>query len=138
MAGCAFEKQGTVRELLPDGLVVCLSVPDACAGCGRKDCGLPRGKTEDVFVRCDAGSFAVGEHVVVTLSHGKGFRAVLWAFLLPLGMVVAVLAAVYAGTGNEVMAGLSGLLALLPYYLLLWILKAHMRQTFQFNIQRTR
>lgn len=138
MDGCAFEKQGIVMEQLRDGLMVRLSVPDACAGCGRKDCGLPRGKTEDVFVRCDAGAFAVGERVVVTLSHGKGFRAVFWAFLLPLGMVVAVLAAVYAGTGNEVMAGLSGLLALLPYYLLLWLLKSHMRQTFQFNIQKNR
>lgn len=136
MSGCTFEKLGTVRELRQDGLVVRLAVSDACAACSRKDCGLPRARTEDVFVVCDAAGFSVGEEVLLTLPHSKGFHAVCWACVLPLLLVLSVLGAVHALTGDEAVAGIAGVLALLPYYGLLWLLRSHMRQSFKFKIAK--
>lgn len=135
MEMCA-ARQGTIQEIRSDGVVVRLTVQEACAACAGTECSIRRGRASDVFVQETSGGYAVGDQVWLTMPSSGGFRAVLWAYLVPLVLVLAVLAGVYACTADEALSGLAALAALLPYFLVLRLFRNRLRRTFRFVIAK--
>ena len=76
--------------------------------------------------------------MIIEGKESIGYKAVFWAFLLPLIILIVMLVLT---TGywhfSEMEAALSALLALTPYYLLLYLLRNKMAHTFQFSIKKT-
>ena len=66
---------------------------------------------------------------------GLGFLAVLLSSVIPLFLLIAVLASVLAATSSEAWAALASLGALVPYYLILYILKDKIRSRLSFKIE---
>lgn len=128
-----------VIESVEDGCVhVRIVQTSACAACKVAGyCNAAESKEKIVDVSCDTahGSWAVGQPVVVSTSGGMAARALLWGFGLPFVVLVGVLVVVLQLTGNELHAALGGLLALVPYYLLLWLLRDRMRRQLSFSIE---
>ena len=82
-----------------------------------------------------ATAYAVGQQVMVSTSQAVANRALLLGFGLPFVVLVVVLFVVLRLTGDEAVAALSGLGALAPYYLLLWLLRRQIGQRVSFEIE---
>ena len=109
----------------------------ACAACkvaGYCNAAEAKEKIVDVY-RTDVAHLKVGDPVVVSTSGDMAARALLWAFGLPFILMVLVLVLVLWQTGDEGVAALSGLLALIPYYGLLFLLRHRMRRQMAFMLE---
>ena len=128
-----------IVESIEDGCVkVRIVQTSACAACkvaGYCNAADSKEKIVDVFGDAAAKKLAVGQQVTVTASGQVAAKALLWGFGLPFVLMVAVLVLVLWLTGSEGKAALSGLAALVPYYILLWLLRNRMRQQLAFSIE---
>jgi sigma-E factor negative regulatory protein RseC len=128
-----------IVESIEDGCVkVRIVQTSACAACkvaGYCNAAESKEKIVDVFGDATAKELAVGQPVTVTTSGQVAAKALLWGFGLPFVVMVAVLVLVLWLTGSEGKAALSGLAALIPYYILLWLLRNRMRQQLAFSIE---
>ena len=128
---------GVVDDVTDGCVKVRIVQSSACASCkvaGHCNASESKEKIVDVYER-DARKFAVGDNVVVVASSRMGMFAVLLSSVIPLFLLVAVLAAVLAATGSEAAAALSSLGALVPYYLILYMLRDKVRSRLSFSIE---
>ena len=84
---------------------------------------------------CDTAKYATGQEVVVSASKEVANRALLLGFGIPLFLMVVVLLIVLRWTGDEGIAALASLGALIPYYIILWLLRDSIRQQVSFRIE---
>ena len=128
--------EGIVDSIDGQNVIVRITQSSACGGCqARNICHAAESKDKLVEVHCtDAGSFTAGQAVTVAGAESLGIKAVLWAFGLPLILLLAALAAAMAATGNERMAVLAALGILVPYYIVLFLLRDRLKKDFQFRI----
>lgn len=109
----------------------------ACAACKVAGyCNAAESKEKIVDVFCDSAThYTVGQQVQVSTSGQVAAKALLWAFGVPFVVLMAVLVVVLLLTANEALAALSALAALVPYYLVLWLLRDKMREQLAFTIE---
>ncbi len=135
------------KKINHEGVVECVSAQtvlvrirqvSACAACQASSfCQASESKEKMVEVQtAAAASYKVGDSVVVWASPTVARRALLWAFGVPFVLLVAVLTGVLAATDNEGVAAVASLLALFPYYGVLWLLRRRMRRQLTFGIEK--
>ena len=127
-----------VVESVEDGCVhVRIVVTSACAACkvaGYCNAAESKEKVVDVYT-AKSEAYAVGQAVTVSASRQLATHALLLAFGLPFVILVAVLVGVLLLTGDELWAALGGLLALVPYYGILWLFRQKVRDRLAFQIE---
>lgn len=127
-----------VVESVEDGCVhVRIVVTSACAACkvaGYCNAAESKEKVVDVYTAKSA-AYVVGQAVTVSASRQVATHALLLAFGLPFVILVAVLVGVLLLTGDELWAALGGLLALVPYYSILWLFRQKVRDRLAFQIE---
>ena len=130
--------EGIVDSIDGQDVIVRITQSSACGGCqARNICRAAESKDKLVEVHCtDAGSFVAGQAVTVAGAESLGLKAVMWAFGLPLMLLLAALVAAMSITGNERMAVLAALGILVPYYIILFLLRGRFKKDFQFRIIR--
>jgi len=97
--------------------VVRMSPSSACSGCGaRSSCTLSSASDRFVDIPRDGRSFGIGEEVQLSVTPRQGFRAVFWAYVLPLIVFLSVLFGSYALWVSQGLSALLGLVALAVYY----------------------
>ena len=109
----------------------------ACAACKvASHCNASESKEKMVDVICrDTAKYATGQEVVVSTSKEVANRALLLGFGVPLLLMIAALLIVLRWTGDEGIAALTSLGALIPYYVILWLLRDSIRQQVSFRIE---
>ena len=109
----------------------------ACATCKVASyCNAAESKEKIVDVYCDSvTAYKEGQSVVVTTSGQVAAKALLWAFGVPFILLMTVLVLVLVLTANEGWAALSALIALVPYYFILWLMRNKMREQLAFKIE---
>ena len=128
---------GVVEKIMDDCIQVRIVQTSACAACkvaGYCNASESKEKLIDVY---HAGSHRlnVGDAVTVTASTQVAAHALLLGFGLPFVVMVTVLVIVLQTTGNEGRAALSGLLALVPYYAVLYLFRNRLRDKLSFSIE---
>lgn len=128
--------QGVVDSIDGQNVIVRITQSSACGGCqARNICRAAESKDKLVEVRCaDAGSFNVGQVVTVAGAESLGMKAVTFAFGLPLLLLIAALITAIAVTGSERVGAISALGILVPYYIVLFLLRERIKKDFQFRI----
>ena len=131
------EHSGVVQRVDKGHVQVLIVQTSACAACKVSGyCNAAESKEKLIDVYCDcATDYQVGQAVTVTASQRVAAKALLWGFGMPFVVMVAVLVAVLLLTGSEGVAALSGLLALLPYYGVLYLLRRRLRDQLSFAIK---
>jgi sigma-E factor negative regulatory protein RseC len=127
-----------IVERIDDGCVhVRIVQTSACAACKVAGyCNAAESKEKIIDVYCDSvAAYQVGQQVVVSTSGQVAVKALLWAFGVPFVLLMTVLVLVLLLTANEGLAALSALAALVPYYLVLWLLRNKMREQLAFRIE---
>ncbi len=128
---------GVVESIDDDCVHVRIVQTSACAACKVAGyCNAAESKEKIVDVHCTNPTFyKVGQLVTVSTSGQVAVRALLWGFGVPFVVLVAVLFVVLKMTGSEGTAALSALLALIPYYGMLWLFREKMREQLAFAIE---
>ena len=130
---------GVVDSVEGDCVKVRIVQTSACAACkvaGYCNAAESKEKMVDVFCGDTAKNYHVGQQVTVSTSGSVAARALLWGFGMPFLVLVTVLFVVLLLTHNEGLAAVSAILALLPYYGLLWLLRDRMREQLSFAIEQ--
>ena len=128
-----------VIESIAEGCVkVRILQTSACASCKvAAHCNASESKVKvvDVCGATNVSSLSVGQSVVVSTSRDVANRALLLGFGLPFLLLVAVLMVVLWITGNEGIAALSAIGSLVPYYMVLWLLRDRISSQVKFEIK---
>ena len=128
---------GVVDSIEGNCVKVRIVQTSACAACKvAAHCNASESKEKLVdVICCDTAKYATGQEVVVSASREVANRAILLGFGLPLLLLIGVLLMVLRWTGDEGMAALASLGALVPYYIVLWLLRDSIRQQVSFRIE---
>ena len=127
-----------VVDSVEDGCVhVRIVQTSACAACKVASyCNAAESKEKMIDVYCDnVAAYRIGQLVIVSTSGQVAAKALLWAFGVPFVLLMVVLVLVLLLTGNEGWAALGALAALVPYYIILWLLRDKMREQLAFRIE---
>lgn len=127
-----------IIESIAEGCVkVRILQTSACAACKiAGHCNTSESKEKIVEVFTDhTGGYSLGQEVVVCASRDVANKALLLGFGVPFLVLVGVLVLVLRVTGDEGVAALSGLLALVPYYFVLYLFRSRIREQLSFYIE---
>lgn len=110
----------------------------ACSACKvAAHCNASETKEKIIDVMdADASHYQKGDQVMVVADTAVGFRASLYGYLLPLILMVVTLVCVLAATHSEGLAALSALGILMPYYVLLFLMRNKLRNRLSFTLER--
>lgn len=110
----------------------------ACSACKvAAHCNASETKEKIIDVMdADASHYQKGDQVMVVADTAVGFRASLYGYLLPLVLMVVTLVAVLAASHSEGLAAVSALGILIPYYVLLFLMRNKLRNRLSFTLER--
>lgn len=128
---------GTVESINGTRLHVRMVQASACSACAAKQlCRSAESKEKSIEVyAADAATYRVGEQVEVWGYLSQGMQAVVWAYVVPLVLLMAVLFVAIALTGNEAVSALYAILSLIPYYLIIYIMRNRFAKKFSFSLK---
>lgn len=127
-----------VVESIEDGCVhIRITQTSACAACKVAGyCNAAESKEKIIDVYCDdVAAYSIGQAVVVTTTGQVATRALLWGFGFPFLLLVVVLFLTWLLTAHEGWAALCALASLIPYYMVLWLMRDKMSQQLAFSIE---
>lgn len=132
------EHEGIIEKINGNQLTVRILQQSACSACHAKEvCMAAESKEKLVEVADFSGRFRENERVIVEGKESIGYKAVFWAFVVPLAILVLILALTLSLWGfSETEAAISAMLALFPYYLVLYFLRKKMANLFRFNVKK--
>lgn len=128
---------GTIQSIQGSHVVVNITQAPACATCkmaGHCNASESQVKSIDVYTSQTSG-LGVGQQVTVWAWRSTAAKALLYGFGWPFVVMVGVLTAVLWLTGSEAKAALAGLVALLPYYALLYLFRRRIGAGVAFHIE---
>lgn len=129
--------QGIVENINGSHLSVRIIQTSACSACSAKGhCSSADSKEKVIdIIDSSAPSYRIGEHVMVVGETSMGMMAVALAFVLPFVLLILSLFIFMAVLNDELYASLISLALLIPYYYILWLNKARLKQKFSFTIK---
>ncbi len=130
--------EGIVENISGNHTRVRFVAHSACSACHAKGvCSISESEQKFVDVLSDISGLSPGDRVEVILEQRQGFKAVWYGYALPLIILLTVIFSLYALTGRDAMAALIGLGALVPYYLVIFLLRKKITQSFEFKLRKT-
>lgn len=140
MANGIIEHSGIVESVNSGHVSVKIVQTSACAMCKASSfCQSSENKEKlvDVYMPVvEAQRLKMGQSVIVCVSESIGKQALFYAFILPLIVLFTALAITWVCSHREPLACAVGIVALIPYYVLLYMMKDKMRKTFRFWIKK--
>jgi sigma-E factor negative regulatory protein RseC len=132
------DHEGVIDRIDGERAHVRIISESACAAChARGACSAADQEEKYVDIKIQDGNFKVGEPVRVEISRHLGMKAVALGYIYPFLLLMAVLVGAVSAGITELKAGLIALLSLIPYYLLLYLLRKRIDSNFTFSIKKT-
>ena len=129
--------EGVVTKITDDELEIKILAQSACAACHAKNaCGMGEQAEKILTVpRPKNRTFELNQRVNVRMAIGQGNKAAILAYLIPIVLLLAVLF-VCLGLGlNEGLAALISIVALVPYYIVLYLKRDQLKKRFEYTIE---
>lgn len=126
--------EGIVSKISENGITVSLKANVNCEGCkAQSACGVSESNDKEIEIENPTQSFQLNEPVDVVLNRELGLKAVFWAYVFPFILMFSVLILTSLFL-EEWLAGLISLAILVPYYLMLFVLKDTFKKAFKISI----
>ena len=128
--------EGIVTRITDDELEIKILAQSACAACHAKSaCGMGEQAEKILTVpRPKDRDFILDQKVNVQMAIGQGNKAAVLAYLIPIILLLAVLF-VCLGLGvNEGLSALISIIALIPYYIVLYLQRDKLKKKFEYSI----
>lgn len=128
---------GIVDHVSRDCVSIRILQSSACSGCKvARHCNAAETKEKIIdIIDSNASKFISGEQVTVVADASVGLRASLYAYTLPLLLMIIILVTVLRLTHSEGMAAISAIGTLLPYYMILYACRKKLKSRMQFSIE---
>ncbi|MDD2559553.1 MAG: SoxR reducing system RseC family protein [Bacteroidales bacterium] len=129
---------GLVDSIDEKGLHVRIDQYSAWGACqAKKFCSSSEKQEKIIDILTYQGQYKVGDRVEILGSTAMGYKAVLWAYVIPLviTVMILVLSLTVLFPGKEALAALLALLSPIVYYLLLHIFRSGLKQEFSFKVR---
>lgn len=128
---------GVICNIGNDRIYVKILSQSACASCHAKGmCNLADMEEKVIDLKRPASAaYSVGDQVVLVMKRSLGTKAVILGYLIPFLILISALIILLSLTGNELFSALMAIGLLIPYYIILFILKDKLKKTFEFRIQ---
>ncbi|MBQ8722057.1 MAG: SoxR reducing system RseC family protein [Paludibacteraceae bacterium] len=105
----------------------------ACASCHVKSvCGASDKSEKIIDANIMDDTLKVGDQVTIIGQKSLGFQAILLAYILPFIVIIATLFIVNVFTTNEIIIGTCALASLIPYFIVLRLMRNKIQAKFQF------
>ena len=130
--------RGIVEKIDGSHVVVRIVQTSACSACSAKGlCNASESKEKQIDVYEVNPAYRIGEEVVLCGSTSMGMKAVFLAFGIPVLLLLAALFVTMRITdGDALLSAFVALLAVMPYYLLVYFMKDKLDRTFSFTIEK--
>lgn len=128
--------EGIVTKITDDELEIKILAQSACAACHAKSaCGMGEQAEKILTVLRPKGQdFTINQKVNVKMAIGQGNKAAVLAYLIPIILLLVVLF-VCLGLGlNEGLSALISIVALIPYYIVLYLRRDKLKKKFEYLI----
>lgn len=134
------ERNGVIISANGEHATVRIGRMAACNGCSASGkCAAAGGKEFVVEVNEAApGALSAGDNVVVKITPETGRMAVIAGFLAPLLILLAALALASSASDRLVVQSGVPILAILLYYVLLYMFRSRINERFRFEISKKR
>ncbi len=135
------EHSGVVKEVNPEAIVVDVIVLSACDKCHIKGACHTSSETAQRIVeiaRKDDKLFVVGEKVTLFFSERTGLSAVLWAYVIPVIIILLALVTMLELEVSEPISALASLIFIFTYFIILYIFRADLQSKLKINIEKYR
>ena len=132
------DHKGTIIEITESNIRVEIINKSMCAACHAKGF-CTTGDTKDKIIDVaylNRGEYSVGDSVVVTMRRSMGFKAVWISYVIPLLILLIFLLTLHSLGFGELLAGLSSVLAVGVYYLVVYLLRDRISTDFVFTIAK--
>ncbi|MBR1556268.1 MAG: SoxR reducing system RseC family protein [Prevotella sp.] len=127
---------GIIKSIGDGCIKVQIVQTSACAACKvANHCNAAESKVKIVDVFADGSGYKEGQQVVVWASKDVANRALLLGFGIPFLILICVLLVALKLFTDEGTAALVALGSLVPYYLLLWMMKDRIQRHISFNLE---
>jgi len=126
---------GVVQEAGSNSVLVTITSSSACAGCHAEGLCNIVGKEEKTIDVTGKYDVRPGDHVTVMMQQSMGFRAIILSYLIPLIVVIASLSVLISSGVAEPVAGLLSIMILIPYFLILYLLRKRINRRFTFTLK---
>ena len=129
--------EGIVTKITDDELEIKILAQSACATCHAKSaCGMGEQAEKTLTVpRPKDKEFSLNQRVNVKMAIGQGNKAAILAYLIPIVLLLAVLF-ICLGLGmNEGLAALVSIVAMIPYYIVLYLKRDKLKKQFEYTIE---
>lgn len=128
---------GIVERIEGEKVLVRILQESACAGChARGMCSASESKVKTVEVIDHTGRFSPDEAVVICGQASLGLQAVAIAFVVPIVLVIAMVATGITLGWSESVSAIMGLLLLIPYYLIVYLMRERLKRKFVFTLEK--
>jgi len=129
--------EGIISKIRNNVVTVSLKGNINCEGCNIKSiCGISDSNSKEVEVYSPDKRLKLHEDVNVILKKDLGLKAIFWAYVLPFLLMISIL--IIASTFlSELFAGLLAISFLIPYYLILYVLRNQFKKIFKISILKT-
>ena len=129
--------EGVVTKITDDELEIKILAQSACAACHAKSaCGMGEQAEKILTVpRPKDRDFRLHQSVNVKMAVGQGNKAAVLAYLIPIVLLLAVLFACLGLGMNEGLAALIAIVALIPYYIILYLRRDKLKKKFLYIIE---
>ena len=128
---------GTITAIEGNILHVKMLQNSACTGChAAKLCQSSETKEKEVDVRTsDASRYAVGQKVMLLGSVRQGLKATVWAYMIPVVVLVVVMLSCTKCGLSEVACAMASLGAVAAYFFGLYLFRDGFTDRFSFRVE---
>jgi sigma-E factor negative regulatory protein RseC len=132
------EHEGIIDRIEEGVAHVKINSVSSCASCHAKGvCSAADQEEKYLDVPLQGANYGQGEIVRVQVAKHLGFRAVALGYVYPFLLLMAVLIAFSIAGTPELRAGSYALISVIPYYLILFLLRKRIGSAFTFSIKKT-
>ncbi|MCQ2181549.1 MAG: SoxR reducing system RseC family protein [Bacteroidales bacterium] len=130
--------KGKIVGITPEYTTVEIVSSSACSACHAKGlCGVSESETKAVQLPTVGwDNFNVGDEVELVLSSSLGHRAVWLSYVIPLGVLLAIMLPLLAFGVRDIVAALAALGGTALYYGVLWAVRDKLQKEYVFNIRK--
>jgi positive regulator of sigma E activity len=129
------QHDGIVQKVGNDSVVVAISASSACAGCHAEGLCNMTAKEEKIIDVQGKYNVVPGDTVTVLMQQSMGYKAIALSYLIPVLVVIVSLFVLVSLDIPELTAGLISIGILLPYFLVLFLLRRRIDRIFTFTLK---
>ncbi|MBO5763977.1 MAG: SoxR reducing system RseC family protein [Bacteroidales bacterium] len=132
------DHEGVITSITEDNIKVEIINKSLCASCHAKSfCSASDQKEKVIDVPYyNNNEFEVGEIVIVSMKKSMGFKAVWISYVIPLAILMIFLLTLQQINPNDLFVGGISILAVVMYYIIIYLLRDKISNKFVFTIAK--